>query len=59
MGVGGQSHAPAALPPGKTRYLLIEGWVGPSADLYGCRKSHPQPGFDPRNVKPVVSRYTD
>jgi len=31
-GVGGQRHAPAALPPGKTRYQLYRrrGWaVGP------------------------------
>jgi hypothetical protein len=28
MGVGGQRHAPAALPPGKTRYPFIEaGWA--------------------------------
>jgi len=28
-GVGGQRHAPAALPPGKTRYPLY-GWLGGS-----------------------------
>jgi hypothetical protein len=36
MGVGGQLHAPAALPPGKrpgTRF--IGGWVGPRAGLDG------------------------
>ena len=29
MGVGGQPHAPAALPPGKTRYPLYRRLVGP------------------------------
>jgi len=29
MGVGGQSHAPAALPPGKTRYPLYKRLGGP------------------------------
>jgi len=34
------------------------GWVGPRAGLDGFRKSRPPPGFDPRTVHPVVSRYT-
>ena len=29
MGVGGQRHAPAALPPGKTRYPLYKRLGGP------------------------------
>ena len=33
MGLGGQRHAPAALPLGKTRYPLIGGWVGPRGGL--------------------------
>ena len=33
--------------------------VGPRAGLDGCAKSHPPPGFEPRNVQPVASRYTD
>ena len=40
--------------------LSLEGdWVGPSAalDVYG--KSRPPPGFDPRTVQPVDSRYTE
>ena len=37
----------------------IGGWVGPSAGLDGCGKSRPPPGFDPRTVQPVASRYTD
>jgi len=54
MGVGGQRHAPATLPRGKTRYPFIRGWVGPSLDGYG--KISPLPGFDPRTVQPVASR---
>jgi len=37
----------------------IGGWVGPRVGLDGCGKSRPQLGFDPRNVQPVASRYTD
>ena len=37
----------------------IGGWVGPRAGLDVCRKSRPPPGFDPRTVQPVASRYTD
>jgi hypothetical protein len=60
MGVGGQQHAPAALPPGKRPGThCIGGWVGPRAGLDGCRKSRPPPGFDPRTVQPVASRYND
>ena len=35
------------------------GWVGPRAGLDVCGKSRPPPGFDPRTVQPVASRYTD
>jgi hypothetical protein len=41
MGVGGQRHGPAALPPGKARYEKIGGWVGPRAGLDWCGKSGP------------------
>jgi hypothetical protein len=60
MGVGGQLHAPFALPPGKRPgTYCIGGWVGPRAGLDVGRKSRPPPGFDPRTVHPVPSRYTD
>jgi hypothetical protein len=60
MRVGGQLHVPAALPPGKRPGThCIGGWVGPRAGLDRCGKSRPQPGFDPRTVQPVTSRYTD
>jgi hypothetical protein len=57
--MGGQHHALAALPPGKTRYPLYRR-LGGSQNRSGClRKVSPPPGFDPRTVQPVVSRYTD
>jgi hypothetical protein len=37
----------------------IGGWVGTRSGLEGCGKSRPPPGFDPRTVQPVASRYTD
>jgi hypothetical protein len=60
MSVGDQHHAPAALPQGKRPVThCIGSWVSPGAGLYGCGKSRPQPGFDPRTVRPVASLYTD
>jgi hypothetical protein len=60
MGVGGQRHAPAALPPGRrpgTHYT--QGWVGPRNGLARRGKSRPPPGFDHRTVQPVSSRCND
>ena len=59
MGVGGQRHAPAALPPGKTRYPLYRRLGRPQGRSGRVRKISPLPGFDPRTVQPVASRYTD
>ena len=60
MGVSGQHHAPAALPPGERHGThCTGGWVGHRAGLDGGGKSRPPPGFDPRTVQPVASRYTD
>ena len=40
MGLGVQSHAPAALPQGKKLGAqFIGGWVGPGTGLDGCGKS--------------------
>ena len=58
-GVGGQRHAPAALPPGKTRYPLYRRLGGPQGRSGRVRKISPPPGFDPRTDQPVASRYTD
>jgi hypothetical protein len=60
MRVSGELHALAALSPGKRPGThCIGGWVCPRAGLDGCGKSRPPPGFDPRTVQPVASRYTD
>ena len=59
MGVGGQCHAPAALPPGKTRYPLYRRMGGPQGQSGRMRKISPSPGFDPPTFRPVASRYTD
>ena len=59
MGVGGQHHTLAALPPGKTQYPLY-GRLGGSQGWFGwVQKISPPPGFDPRTVQPVASHYTD
>jgi len=57
--VGGQGHAPAALPPGKTRYPLYRRLGGPQSRSGRVRKISPTPGFDPQTVQPVGTRYTD
>ena len=57
MGVGGQHHAPAALPPGKTRYPLYRRLGGPQGRSGRVRKISSPPGFDPRSVQLVASRY--
>jgi len=59
MGVCGQQHAPAVLYPRERPGARFTGdWVGPRAGLDG-RKFSSLPGFDPRAVQPLVSRYTD
>ena len=41
-GVGGQHHAPAALPPRERPGThCIGGWVGPRTGLGGCGKNSP------------------
>jgi hypothetical protein len=58
--VGGQYHVPSALPTGQRPGThCLGGWLGPRAGLDGRRKSPSPPGFDPRSVQPVASRYTD
>ena len=59
-GVDDQRHAPAALPPGKTRYPLYRRLGGlPRLVCMGAESLLPPPGFDARTVQPVASRYTD
>jgi hypothetical protein len=57
--MGGQHHAPAALPRGKTRYPLYRRLGGPQGRSGRVRKISPPPGFDPRTVQSVASLYTD
>jgi len=60
MGMGGQHHAPVALPPQERPGThCIGGWMGPRAGLDGCEKSCLPPGFDSRTTQSVGSRYTD
>jgi len=58
-GVDVQRHVQAALPPGKTRYPLYRRLGGPHSRSGQVRKISPPPGFDPRTIHPVASRYTD
>jgi hypothetical protein len=57
--VRGQRHAPAALPPRKTRYPLYRKLGGPQGRSGRVRKISLAPGFDLRAVRPVENRYTD
>ena len=54
-----QRHAPAALPPGKTRYPLYKRVGGPQGRSGEERKISLPPGIDPRTVQSVASHYTD
>jgi hypothetical protein len=57
--VGGQHHTPATLPLGTTQYPLYRRLGGPQGQPGRGRKIAPPPGFDPRTVQPIASRYTD
>jgi len=59
MVLGSESHAPTASPPGKTRYPLYRRLGGPQGRSGQVRKISLPPGFNPRTVQPVASRYTD
>jgi hypothetical protein len=59
MRVCGQRQVPAALLPEMTRYTLYMRLSGPQGRSGLVWKTSPQPGFDPRIVQPVASRYTD
>jgi hypothetical protein len=58
-GVGDQRYTLAGLRPGKTWYPLHRRLGGPQGRSRQVRKTSPPPGFDPRTVQPVASRYTD
>jgi len=58
-GEGWASRSGRSLPLEMTRYSLyrmLGGTLGRSGEV---RKISPPPGFDPRTVQPVASRYTD
>jgi hypothetical protein len=59
MWVGGQRHAPAALPTGKKPVPItqVAGWA-PGSVFTGAENLPPL-GFDRLTVRPVASRYTD
>jgi hypothetical protein len=59
MGVGGQRHALADLPPGKNQYPLYGRLGGPQGWSEQMRKISPPMGFNPQTVQLVASRYTD
>jgi len=48
-----------SLPLGKTRYPFYRRMGGPQGRSGQVRKISPSPGFDPRTVQLVASRYTD
>jgi len=56
---GSVSRSGRSLPPGKTQYPLYRRLGGPQGRSGQVRKISPLPGFDPRTVQPVASRYTD
>jgi len=51
MEVGGQRHAPAALPPGKSRYPLYRRLRRPVGRSGSVRKISLPPGCDPQTFK--------
>jgi hypothetical protein len=59
MGVGGQRHASAALPPGETRYPWYRIMGGPQCRSGLVLKILSPQGSDPRPVQPVASCRTD
>ena len=59
MRLGGQCHAPAVLPQGKTRYPLYGTLDGPQSQSGRVWIISPPLDFDPRTVQPVAGRYTD
>ena len=56
-GDGSASRFRRSFPPGKTRYPFYRRLGGPQSGQ--VREISPPPGFDPRTVQAVASRYTD
>ena len=58
---GGWSSRPGRFTPGKDPVPTVQvaEWAHRAGGLDGCGKPRPEPGFDPRTVQLVASRYTD
>jgi len=56
MGVGGQHHGLATLPPRKRPGTEV--WVG-LEPVRTCVENLPPPGFNPWTVQPLASHYTN
>ena len=58
--MSGQRHAPAARYHEKDPVPIVQeaGWA-PGPVWTGTENLAPPPGFDPRTIQPVASRYTD
>jgi hypothetical protein len=60
MGVGGQCHALAALPPGKeTRYPSYRKLGGAQGCSGWVRKISSPTGFNSRTIQPKARHYTN
>ena len=57
--MGGQRHDQAALPARRDPVPIVQeaGWAPGS--VWTGAENFATPGFDPRTVQPVASRYTD
>jgi hypothetical protein len=58
MGVGGQRHVLATLPPGKTQYPSCRRLDGPQGRCGQVQKILPPLGFYPQTIQPIASHYT-
>jgi hypothetical protein len=58
-GEGSESRPGRSLPPGKTRYPLYRRLGGTQGRSEQVPKNSLPPGFDPRTVQLLASRYTD
>jgi len=56
-GEGSVSHRGHSLPSGKTRYPSYRRLGGPQSQSVQVRKILPPPGFNPRTVQPLASRW--
>jgi len=61
VGVAGQGHVPAALPPGKipSTYCTVQEAVSAPGPVWMGAENLAPLGLYLRTVKPVANRYTD